>query len=155
MLKALRDTDVRHLLPRVAVPTLVLHRRGDQAVRIAAGRDMASQITGAQFVELDGNDHWFFAGAQQPVLAAIKQFVDALPRGRKPAPALFPERTRKCCLLPTQLFLGPGEGRFDHVADRLPGAAIELNQSHLLDRPEIPGPVLILMPGSSTEADSP
>ncbi len=84
VLKALRDTDVRHLLPLVCVPTLVLHRRNDQAVRIAAGRDMASQITGAQFVELDGNDHWFFAGAQQPVLEAVKRFVDALPRDRRP-----------------------------------------------------------------------
>src|SRR6202795_2832204 len=45
VLKALRDTDVRHLLPRVSVPTLVLHRRNDRAVRIAAGRRMASQIT--------------------------------------------------------------------------------------------------------------
>jgi DNA-binding SARP family transcriptional activator/pimeloyl-ACP methyl ester carboxylesterase len=85
VLKALRDTDVRHLLPRVSVPTLVLHRRNDRAVRISAGRDMASQITGAQFVELDGDDHWFFAGAQQPVLEAIKRFVNALPRNRRPA----------------------------------------------------------------------
>jgi pimeloyl-ACP methyl ester carboxylesterase len=61
-----------------------LHRRNDRAVHIAAGRDMASQITGAQFVELDGNDHWFFAGAQQPVLEAIKRFVNALPRDRRP-----------------------------------------------------------------------
>ncbi len=80
VLKALRDTDVRHLLPRVSVPTLVLHRRNDRAVRLAAGRDMAGQIPGAQFVELDGDDHWFFAGAQQPVLEAIKRFVSALPR---------------------------------------------------------------------------
>jgi pimeloyl-ACP methyl ester carboxylesterase len=62
----------------------VLHRRNDRAVRIAAGRDMAGQITGAQFVELDGNDHWFFAGAQQPVLEAIKQFINVLPRDRRP-----------------------------------------------------------------------
>jgi len=75
VLNAFRDIDVRHLLPRVSVPTLVLHRRNDQAVRIAAGRDMARQITGAQFVELDGDDHWFFAGVQQPVLEAIKRFV--------------------------------------------------------------------------------
>ncbi len=79
-----RHSALRHRLPRVSVPTLVLHRRNDQAVRIAAGRDMASQITGAQFVELDGNDHWFFAGAQQPVLEAIKRFVSALPRDRRP-----------------------------------------------------------------------
>ena len=85
VLMALRDTDVRHLLPRISVPTLVLHRRGDRAVRIEAGRDMASQITGAQFVELDGEDHWFFAGARQPVLEAIKRFVGALPRDGRPA----------------------------------------------------------------------
>ena len=84
VLKALRDTDVRLLLPRVSVPTLVLHRQHDRAVRVAAGRNMASQIPGAQFIELDGNDHWFFAGAQQPVLDAIKLFVNALPRDRRP-----------------------------------------------------------------------
>jgi hypothetical protein len=27
---------------------------------------------------------WFFAGAQQPVLEAIKRFVNALPRERRP-----------------------------------------------------------------------
>src|SRR6185437_11321379 len=80
VLQALRDTDVRNLLPRLSVPTLVLHRRNDQAVRLAAGRDMASHIRGAEFVELDGDDHWFFAGAQQPVIEAVKQFVNALPR---------------------------------------------------------------------------
>ena len=84
VLEALRDTDVRHLLPRVSVPTLVLHRRNDQAVRFAAGRDMASHIAGAEFLELDGDDHWFFAGAQQALLEAIRRFVTALPRGRTP-----------------------------------------------------------------------
>jgi hypothetical protein len=29
-------------------------------------------------VELDGNDHWFFAGDQKPVLEAIERFVSAL-----------------------------------------------------------------------------
>src|SRR6478672_6900363 len=85
VLQAFRDTDVRHLLPRVSVPTLVLHRRNDQAVRFAAGRDMASHIPGAQFVELDGDDHWLFAGARQPVIEAIKRFVSALPRDRRTA----------------------------------------------------------------------
>jgi len=78
VLEAFRDADVRHLLAQIAVPTLVLHRRGDQAVRIAAGRDMASRIKGAEFVELDGNDHWFFAGDQGPVLEAIRGFMEGL-----------------------------------------------------------------------------
>ncbi|KJC39650.1 SARP family transcriptional regulator [Bradyrhizobium sp. LTSP849] len=83
VLEAFRDADVRHLLPQITVPTLVLHRRDDQAVRIAAGRDVASRITGAQFVEFDGNDHWFFAGDQRPVLEAIERFTGALQRDRK------------------------------------------------------------------------
>ncbi|WFU75896.1 alpha/beta fold hydrolase [Bradyrhizobium sp. CB2312] len=78
VLDAFRDADVRHLLPQVAVPTLVLHRRGDRAVRIAAGRDIASRIRNAQFVELEGHDHWFFAGDQRPVLAAIRRFTEDL-----------------------------------------------------------------------------
>ncbi|PDT91166.1 SARP family transcriptional regulator [Bradyrhizobium sp. Y36] len=75
VLEAFRDADVRHLLPEISVPTLVLHRRGDKAVRIAAGRDIASRIKGAEFVELDGSDHWFFAGDQQPVLEAMSGFM--------------------------------------------------------------------------------
>ena len=78
LLEALRDTDVRHLLGRISAPTLVLHRRGDRAVRIGAGRHLASHIARARLVELDGADHWAFAGDQQPVLASIRQFVGSL-----------------------------------------------------------------------------
>ena len=78
VLEALRDTDVRHLLGRISAPTLVLHRRGDRAVRIGAGRHLASHIAQAQFVELDGDDHWAFAGDQTPLLASIKKFAGGL-----------------------------------------------------------------------------
>ncbi|MGJ4890941.1 alpha/beta fold hydrolase [Bradyrhizobium sp. HKCCYLR20261] len=79
LLEALRDTDVRHLLARIAAPTLVLHRRRDRAVLVAAGRHLASHIPKARFVELDGADHWVFAGDQQPVLACIRDFIGHLP----------------------------------------------------------------------------
>ncbi len=75
VLAALRDVDVRHLLDQISVPTLVLHRTGDRAVRVGAGRHLASHIPHARFVELDGADHWPFAGNQQPVLDEVKQFV--------------------------------------------------------------------------------
>ena len=32
-----------------------------------------------------------------------------------------------------------GKRRFEHVADRLPRAAVELNQPQVFDRPEVPG----------------
>ena len=78
VLEALRDTDVRHLLGRISAPTLVLHRRDDRAVRIGAGRHLASHIAQARFIELDGADHWPFAGDQHPVLAGIRQFVGSV-----------------------------------------------------------------------------
>lgn len=78
VLEALRDMDVRHLLGRIAVPTLVLHRHDDRAVRIGAGRHLAGHIAHARFVELDGADHWVFAGDQRPVLDNVRQFVESL-----------------------------------------------------------------------------
>ncbi len=78
VLEALRDMDVRRLLNRISVPTLALHRRGDRAVRIGAGRHLASHIGQARFVELDGADHWPFAGDQQAILASVRQFVGDL-----------------------------------------------------------------------------
>jgi DNA-binding SARP family transcriptional activator/pimeloyl-ACP methyl ester carboxylesterase len=80
VLEALRDMDVRHLLGRIAVPSLVLHRRGDRAVRIDAGRHLASHLARSRFVELEGADHWPFVGDQRPVLANIRQFIDGLAR---------------------------------------------------------------------------
>ena len=41
------DIDVRHVLPTLRVPTLVLHRHGDRVVNWRAGRWMADQIPGA------------------------------------------------------------------------------------------------------------
>ncbi|NNU80442.1 alpha/beta fold hydrolase [Halovulum dunhuangense] len=73
VLFALRDVDVRHLLPRVAAPTLVLHRQGDRAVRHEAGQAIANAVPGAEFRLLDGDDHWFWAGDPGASLAAIAE----------------------------------------------------------------------------------
>ena len=78
VLEAMRDMDVRCLLPRVAVPTLVLHRTGDRAVRIEAGRHLAAAIDKARFVELPGDDHWIWIGDQARALEEIRAFVQGL-----------------------------------------------------------------------------
>jgi pimeloyl-ACP methyl ester carboxylesterase len=67
--------DVRHVLPAVRVPTLVLHRRGDRCLRVEEGRYVAAQIPGARFVELDGDDHLPFVGDQAAVLDEIEAFL--------------------------------------------------------------------------------
>jgi pimeloyl-ACP methyl ester carboxylesterase len=74
----LRDTEVRPACPASQRATLVLHRRGDRAVRIEAGRHLAGAIPGARLVELDGDDHWLWAGNQRQVLQQIRGFVGCI-----------------------------------------------------------------------------
>ncbi|MGD9092475.1 MAG: alpha/beta fold hydrolase, partial [Anaerolineales bacterium] len=84
VLEVMRDIDVRHVLPTIRIPTLILHRKGDRAIRVGAGRYLASQIPGAKYVELEGQDHWFFVGDSQSVLNEIRRFVQDL--GSPPIP---------------------------------------------------------------------
>jgi pimeloyl-ACP methyl ester carboxylesterase/DNA-binding winged helix-turn-helix (wHTH) protein len=51
------NMDVTDLLPRVRVPTLVLHCRHDARVPFESGRAMAAAIPGARFVALEGQNH--------------------------------------------------------------------------------------------------
>jgi class 3 adenylate cyclase len=54
--------DVRHVLPSIRTPTLVLHRTGDTRVSVEGGRNLAANIPGAKLVELPGGDHLLWAG---------------------------------------------------------------------------------------------
>ena len=47
------------LLPRVQVPTLVMHARDDLLVPVDAGRQIAAGIPGARFIALPGRNHIF------------------------------------------------------------------------------------------------
>ena len=69
------EIDVRNVLPSVRVPTLVLHRTGDQCLKVEEGRYVADNIPGARFVELDGIDHLPFVGDQEEILNEIEEFV--------------------------------------------------------------------------------
>src|SRR5262245_54421466 len=52
-----RNLDVTELLPKVTVPTLVMHKREDQVQPFDAGRELAGGIPGARFVALQGQNH--------------------------------------------------------------------------------------------------
>ncbi len=69
------EVDVRHVLPSVRVPTLILHRVGDKCLRVEEGRYVASLIPGARRVELPGNDHLPFVGDQDAILDQIEWFL--------------------------------------------------------------------------------
>jgi len=57
LLASRADIDVTGLLESVRAPTLVIHARDDQVCPISAGRHLASGIPGAEFVELDSQNH--------------------------------------------------------------------------------------------------
>lgn len=57
LLDARGDVDITALLPRVAVPTLVVHAVGDEVVPVSEGRRLATEIPGAEYVELDSRNH--------------------------------------------------------------------------------------------------
>jgi pimeloyl-ACP methyl ester carboxylesterase/DNA-binding CsgD family transcriptional regulator len=57
LLESRADLNVTELLAKVRTPTLVLHARGDVVAPIAEGHILAAGIPGAQFVELDSNNH--------------------------------------------------------------------------------------------------
>jgi class 3 adenylate cyclase len=72
--------DVRDILPTIHVPTLVLHRRDDQAIPIEDGKYMADHVPGAQFVELPGADHWPWIGDGGAV-EEIQEFLTGMRDG--------------------------------------------------------------------------
>ncbi len=69
------DADVRHHLPSIGVPTLVLHRVGDRMIPPAHGRYLAEHIPGAVFVELPGADDLWWIGGGEAVVDEIQYFV--------------------------------------------------------------------------------
>ena len=63
------------VLPAVAPPTLVLHRRGDRTVPISHGRELARLLPSARFVALDGDAHLPWMDEQRALRRALVGFL--------------------------------------------------------------------------------
>jgi class 3 adenylate cyclase len=70
-----KAVDVRSLLPRVGVPTLVMHRSGDRVVEVESGRYLAEHIPGARWVELAGEDFVLWAGDMDAIADEVEEFL--------------------------------------------------------------------------------
>ena len=73
--------DVRSVLPVVQAPTLILHRRSDEVVRVDHGRYLAEHIPGAKYVELEGADDLYWVGDSDTMLDEIEEFLTGVRRG--------------------------------------------------------------------------
>jgi len=76
------EADVRHALPAIHAPTLVIHRTDDQIVLSPQVRYVADRIDGARLVELPGVDHIPFIGNADAIIDEVEEFVT----GARPAP---------------------------------------------------------------------
>jgi pimeloyl-ACP methyl ester carboxylesterase len=70
-----QDIDVRHVLPTISVPTLVLHRTGDLAVSVEHGRYLGQHIPGAKYVEQTEGDHLPWTGDTDALCGEIQAFL--------------------------------------------------------------------------------
>ncbi len=67
--------DVSSILPTVRVPALVLHRRNDAQVPVELGRELATLIPDAKFIEHPGADHGFAVGDVDALLGDVEEFI--------------------------------------------------------------------------------
>jgi len=71
--RAAVEVDVRQVLGAIRVPTMVAVRSAWRGYE--ASRYVAEHIEGARYVELPGEDLFFFVGDTAPLLDAIEEFV--------------------------------------------------------------------------------
>jgi class 3 adenylate cyclase len=83
-LRAQRDADVRHVLPAIQAPTLVIQRADDAYRRPEHGRYFAANIPGAKYVELPGRDNLPYVGDQDAVLDEVEEFLTGVRHGPEP-----------------------------------------------------------------------
>jgi len=78
------EIDVRHVLPVIRVPTLILHRIDDRLTSIDQARVMARHIPGAKLVELPGADHHPTAGDADAIVDEIEEFLTGVRHDPEP-----------------------------------------------------------------------
>ncbi len=78
-LEIFAEIDVRHRLSSIKCPTLVMHARGDQRVPVVKGAELASQISGAEFVTLPTDNHLLLGREHSSELfvAHVRQFLSS------------------------------------------------------------------------------
>ena len=87
-LEACFREDLTELLPRINLPTLVLHPHNDRMVSFESGRELAALLPRARLVALDRMVHAPYVADTTAILAAINEFL-ATPKRRaneKPQP---------------------------------------------------------------------
>ncbi len=76
------QSDVRHVLPTIQVPTLVITHTESARVPPPFSRYLAEHIPGARPLEVPGSENFIWAGDQARIVAEIQEFLT----GARPVP---------------------------------------------------------------------
>jgi class 3 adenylate cyclase/esterase/lipase len=87
--RAMVDLDVRASLPRIRVPSLIMHRPHDLVWDVRHSRYLAAHIPGARYVELEGSDSFPFVGDSEAILEEIEEFLTGVRGGGELVRALL------------------------------------------------------------------
>lgn len=117
LLRMAQETDARHVLPIIRVPTLVVHREGDLVIQVKSARYIAERIQGAKYVELPGPDHFLWVGDSDAILDEVEEFLTGARRGQEPdrvlATVMFTDIVGA-----TERAVALGDGRWRDLLDR-------------------------------------
>lgn len=83
------NLDAREYLPRIRVPTLVMHRPDELVWDVRHSRYLAEHIPGARYVELEGTDSLDFLGDSEAIVGEIEEFLTGVRSGRESSRALL------------------------------------------------------------------
>jgi class 3 adenylate cyclase len=78
------EIDIRHVLPTIRVPTLILHSVGDRALDFRGSVYMAERIPGAKLVELPGADHLPWLSDSNAIVDEMEEFLTGVRHGPEP-----------------------------------------------------------------------
>jgi pimeloyl-ACP methyl ester carboxylesterase len=78
------EIDIRHLLPVIRVPTLVLHATKDATFDVGAARYLAAHIPGAKLVEIPATDHIPWGDGGDAIIEEIEEFLTGVRHGAEP-----------------------------------------------------------------------
>ncbi len=93
-----READVRHLLPQLDLPALVVHSRGDRMNNFEEARYLAAHIPGARLVALESKNHILLE--DEPAWPVFLEEVEAfLAEDRVDPPPARPATTDPALLL--------------------------------------------------------
>jgi class 3 adenylate cyclase len=87
-IQKVRESDVRHTLDRIRVPTLILHHDNPAFSPVAHAHYLAERIAGSRLVELPGEDALYWVGDTGPALDEIEEFITGV-RGASAAERLL------------------------------------------------------------------